>query len=128
MPTVLIVDDYPANLVALEAVLEPLHVDIVAARSGVEALQLLSQIDVALILTDNKMDGLSGTELVHRVRDGARNRAVPIVLVSGADADDSSVAEATALPGVTFLQKPYQTERLRARVREAVDGQPAPRV
>lgn len=122
MPTVLIVDDYPANLVALEAVLEPLQLDVVEARSGLEALQLLSEIDVALILTDNKMQGLSGTELVHRIRQGARNRAVPIMLVSGIDANDSRVAAATALPGVTFMQKPYQSERLRAQVREAVAG------
>lgn len=120
MATVLIIDDYPPNLVALECALEPLHHVFLRARSGREALELLATTDVALVLTDHYMGDVSGSELVHRVRASSRNQDVPIVLLSGAEGDETAIRSATSLPGVLFVQKPYRIESLRARVSELV--------
>ena len=113
MASVLIVDDHPANLMALEVVLEPAQLDILTAKSGEEALEAVLSNDLALIMTDLHMRGMSGAELVQRVRQGTRNRDVPIILVSGVDCDDPAVLRTTSQqPAVAFLQKPYTMQKL----------------
>lgn len=112
MTTVLIVDDHPANLMALEVVLEPAQLDVLTAKSGEEALETVRNVDLALIMTDLHMRGMSGAELVRRVRGGARNSDVPIIIVSGVDVDDPTVRKSVSEPGVAFLQKPYTMQRL----------------
>jgi response regulator RpfG family c-di-GMP phosphodiesterase len=118
MVTLLIVDDYLPGLTALELLLESKMYRIVTARSGGDALNVLVEIDVALIVTDERMEDICGSELAARVRAGERNRTVPIVLLSGVDAEDAGVRRATALPGVTFAPKPVNGAWLRARVAE----------
>ena len=62
-PSVLLVDDRPENLLALEAVLEPLHVRLRTAESGEEALKALLEEDFAVVLLDVQMPGMDGFEL-----------------------------------------------------------------
>ena len=122
MTTLLIVDDYLPGLTALELLLENETYRIVTARSGAEALRVLAERDVALIVTDQLMEDICGSELALRVRAGQRNRDAPIILLSGVDATDEGIRMATALPAVTFVPKPVQGPWLQARVAELVHG------
>src|SRR3954470_12893459 len=79
---VLLVDDEPGNLLALEAVLEPLGQNLVKARSGEEALRQLLQRDFALILMDVKMPGVDGLEAAALIPQRARTRHVPIIFLT----------------------------------------------
>jgi CheY-like chemotaxis protein len=126
MVTLLIVDDYPPGLTALELLLESQAYRIVTARSGTEALRTLAELDVHLILTDERMEDICGSELATRVRAGRRNRNTPIVLLSGVDAEDAGVLRATALPSVTFAPKPVNGAWLRERVAELLNRDNAP--
>ncbi|HEX6243485.1 MAG TPA: response regulator [Polyangiales bacterium] len=116
MGTLLIVDDYLPNLVALELVLEQLPHGVVRALSGQEALRITDAMDLTLILTDLKMKGLSGADFCARVRGGSRNRDVPIIILSGVEPDDPALSPMLRLEAVRFVQKPYQSEQLLAQV------------
>jgi CheY-like chemotaxis protein len=121
MATLLIVDDYAPNLVALECALEPLHQVVVKALSGEEALTIAATTEVALIVTDLRMHGMSGADLIKRVREGARNRDVPIIVLSGTDLDDPALCRALQ-DAALFVQKPFHAQGLRERVAEALGG------
>jgi CheY-like chemotaxis protein len=125
MATVLIVDDYAPNLVALECVLEPLHQSIVRAQSGEEALTIAATADVSLIVTDLRMRGMSGADLITCVREGARNRDVPIIVLSATDLDDPVLRRALQR-AVLFVQKPFRAQGLREQVSQALRGTEAP--
>lgn len=118
--TVLTVDDHPQTLVVLEAALGALPLEIIGARSAEEALVVLAELDIALLITDLRMKGMSGADLARRVRLGAKNPHVPILVLSGVATDDPSLLQATALPNVHFIQKPYSVIELREIVRSLI--------
>ena len=76
---VLLVDDRRENLVALEAILEPLGLDLVSVTSGEDALRELLHRELALILLDVQMPGLDGFETAALIKRRTRTRDVPIV-------------------------------------------------
>src|SRR5688572_26543773 len=80
---ILVVDDNDTNLIAIEAALQPLGRKMVLARSGVEALARLLEQDFALIVLDVAMPGMDGFETARLVRTRERNRATPIIFVTG---------------------------------------------
>src|SRR5215472_15896652 len=80
---ILVVDDNDTNLVAIEAALSSLGRKLVLARSGVEALARLLEQDFALIILDVAMPGMDGFETARLVRTRERNRATPIIFVTG---------------------------------------------
>ncbi len=80
--SILLVDDRPANLLALEAVLEPLGPRLVKARSGDEALKRLMQDDFALILMDVSMPGLDGFQTVALIKQRPATASVPVMFMS----------------------------------------------
>src|SRR5215469_12221026 len=79
---ILVVDDRPENLRAIEAVLEPLDCEIVTAGSGAEALRLLLDQTFAVILLDVQMPDMDGLETASLIRDRKRTRQIPIIFVS----------------------------------------------
>jgi len=121
MPAVLLVDDHPPNLVALQAVLEPLRLRMVRASSGPEALERLSAEDFAAVVLDVKMPGVDGFETARRLRHLERNREVPIIFVTASAGDATSAARAYAHGAVDFLTKPYDPDVLRAKVLALVE-------
>src|SRR5690349_21741624 len=80
--TCLLVDDLDENLLVLSALLEPLDVDILTARSGLEALDLLLVHDVALVLLDVHMPEMDGFELAELMRGAERTRHIPLIFVT----------------------------------------------
>ncbi|QJW84549.1 response regulator [Ramlibacter terrae] len=103
---VLIVDDQPANLLALEAAPEPLHVNMVRAVSGPQALAALEQRDYAAVLLDVRMPGMDGFEVAREIRARPRTRFTPILFVTAGDDPDEAMMSAYALGAVDFWPSP----------------------
>ena len=120
---ILVVDDTPENLLAVEAALEGLSLNLVKAGSGPEALRHLLHNDVALILLDVQMPGMDGLETARLIRGRRRSRHLPIIFITAFDRDDAQVLEAYKLGAVDFLFKPLQPEVLRAKVSVFVELQ-----
>jgi signal transduction histidine kinase len=112
---ILVVDDNQANLVAIEAALAPLGRPLVLAHSGVEALGRLLEQDFALIILDVAMPGMDGFETARMVRSRDKNRATPIIFVTGLSWQDDAVLRGYELGAFDFLMKPIRPEVLRAK-------------
>jgi PAS domain S-box-containing protein len=113
---VLLVDDEPDNLLALEAVLEPLGRELVRAGSGEEALGLLLREEFALILLDVHMPGLDGFETAALIKQRERTRDLPIIFVTGQSKDTEQVFRGYSEGAVDYLLKPYDPGVLRSKV------------
>src|SRR4051794_12515985 len=88
-PRILLVDDRPANLTALEALLGDLGLALVRAPSGEEALKRLLETDFAAVLLDVVMPGMDGFEVAKLIRARPRSRATPVVFIT---ADEPAAA------------------------------------
>jgi PAS domain S-box-containing protein len=113
---VLIVDDEPANLLALEAVLHGPGVTLVRANSGEQALKKAEAEDFAAILLDVRMPGMDGFEAARLMRLMPRTRLTPILFITASDDSDRHVEEAYSLGAVDFLHKPLKSFMLKAKV------------
>lgn len=109
----LIVDDLDENLLALEALLRRDGLEILVARSGQDALELLLEHDVALALIDVQMPDMDGFELAELMRGAARTRAVPIIFVTAGATEESRVFRGYDAGAVDFLHKPIDPHILR---------------
>jgi signal transduction histidine kinase len=112
---ILVVDDNQTNLIAIEAALSPLGRKLVLAHSGVEALGRLLEQDFALIILDVAMPGMDGFETAKLVRSRERNRATPIIFVTGMSWENDAVLRGYELGAFDFLMKPIRPEVLRAK-------------
>lgn len=118
---ILIVDDWPANLTALRAVLEPLGHDVVQASSGAEALRQLLGQDFAIILMDVQMPELDGVETAKLIKQRERSRHIPILFLTAINAESTSIFKGYATGAVDYLLKPFDPEILRSKVSVFVD-------
>src|ERR671929_1007493 len=115
---ILIVDDEPANLRLLERLFRREY-QVFAAPSGEEALRLLEQHDVALLITDQRMPGMTGIELLKRTAD-TRPHMVRIILTGYTDV--GALVEAINCGQVyKYVTKPWSNEDLRQTVVRAVE-------
>jgi PAS domain S-box-containing protein len=112
---ILLVDDEPANLLAMEAVLEGLGEPLVRASSGAEAMRLLRDQDFAAVLLDLHMPGMDGIETARLIRAQRRSRETPILFIT-ADASEMSQREAYSLGAVDFIVKPFRTAPLLSKL------------
>ena len=112
---ILVVDDTPANLVAVEAALAPLKRRVVSVTSAEEALARLMDEDFALILLDIQMPGIDGYEAARLIRGRERTQHIPIIFMTAHDRDESTVLRAYELGAVDFLFKPIAAPILRAK-------------
>jgi len=119
--SVLIVDDTPANLVALEVVLRPLGMRIVEARSGPEAIERISRESFACVLLDVQMPGMDGFEVARRLREMEAGAEVPILFLTAIHRDEEYARRGYACGAADYITKPLDPEVLRARVRAFVD-------
>src|SRR5882724_6990431 len=104
----LLVDDLEENLLALSALLRRQDVEILTARSGSEALELLLVHDVALALLDVQMPEMDGFELAELMRGSERTRQVPIIFVTAGTHDQHRVFKGYESGAVDFLFKPIE--------------------
>lgn len=117
-PAVLLVDDDPDDLVALEATLEPLGLEIVKANGGEDALKLILDRDFAAVIMDLMMPRLNGFEAAALIRQRERCRDLPILILTGFDEDGARSLPGYPPPRVEYLRKPVAPEFLRQRVME----------
>jgi signal transduction histidine kinase len=111
----LVVDDLQENLLSLEALLEREDREILKARSGEEALELLLRHDVALALLDVQMPGMDGFELAEFMRGNERTRHIPIIFVTAGTTDAQRRFRGYEAGAVDFIQKPIETDILRSK-------------
>jgi PAS domain S-box-containing protein len=119
--SVLLVDDNPANLLALRAILDDLGHTLVDVRSGEEALLRLLRDDFAVVLLDVQMHGMDGFETAKLIRGRERSRHTPIIFMTAYDDDRLSAKEAYKLGAVDYLTKPVEPLILRAKVAGFID-------
>jgi CheY-like chemotaxis protein len=113
---ILLVDDRVPNLVALEAMLDPLGQNVVQARSGREALKWLLTHDAAVILLDVAMPEMDGFETAALIRERDRSRHVPIIFLTAAAQYQTEAVRGYALGAVDYLLKPVVPEFVRSKV------------
>ena len=118
---ILLVDDRPENLLALEAILEPLGPELVRANSGEEALRHLLHDDFAAILLDVQMPGLDGFQTAELIKERERTRAVPILFLTAISKDAEHVFRGYETGAVDYLMKPFDPQILRAKVAVFID-------
>ncbi|MDF1629486.1 MAG: response regulator [Alcanivoracaceae bacterium] len=133
---VLMVDDTPENLVALQVVLEDLPCNLVSAASGAEALGKLLKQEFSLVLLDVQMPEMDGFEVAEIMRSNKRTMNVPIIFVTANSRDDRNMRRGYQSGAVDYLFKPidptmlcskvnfflqldYQKKRLEAKLRRS---------
>src|SRR5947209_4757757 len=117
---ILIVDDKPDKVLALEAVLEDLGQTIVRAYSGREGLRALLNDDFAVILLDVNMPGMDGFETASLIRQRKSTEHVPIIFITAFE-DEMHVARGYSLGAVDYILAPVVPEVLRTKVSVFVD-------
>jgi two-component system, sensor histidine kinase len=120
---ILVVDDVPENLIAIEAALEGLGNQLVFASSGEEALRHLLERDFALILLDVQMPSMDGLETARLIRRRKRTQHLPIIFLTAYDRDEDEILAGYRLGAVDFLFKPINPEILRAKASVFVELQ-----
>jgi two-component system, sensor histidine kinase and response regulator len=114
--SILLVDDKPENLVALEELLRQPDRRLVRASSGNEALRLLLKHDFAVVLLDVEMPEMDGYETAQLMRSVERTRAIPIVFVTAGDRSEERTFRGYEAGAVDFLYKPIDAHILKAKV------------
>ena len=115
-PSILLVDDHSDNLVALEAILEPLGHRLVAVTSGIAALRELLSGDFACILLDVQMPDLDGFELAELVKQRERSAHIPILFVTALSTEERHVFRGYSAGAVDYISKPVDADILRSKV------------
>jgi two-component system, sensor histidine kinase and response regulator len=113
---ILMVDDRPENLVALEAALRPLKQDLVAAHSGEEALRCLLNEDFAVILLDVQMPGMDGFETAAHIKERERSRHIPIIFLTAISRELHQQLRGYEVGAVDYIAKPFDPWVLRSKV------------
>ena len=113
---VLIVDDVAENRIALEALLRRDGVQVMCARSGAEALELLLIHDVAIAVVDVQMPEMDGFELAELMRGAARTKHVPIIFITAGARDPTRVFKGYESGAVDFLFKPIDPHILKSKI------------
>jgi PleD family two-component response regulator len=113
---ILLVDDQPANLLSLEAVLESLGQNLVRANSGEEALRQLIQKDFAVVLLDVLMPGMNGFETGSLIRQRERSRHTPIIFLTAGGRAETEMSQGYTVGAIDYLLKPIRPEVLRSKV------------
>ncbi|MEA2706128.1 MAG: hypothetical protein QOH22_916 [Gemmatimonadaceae bacterium] len=117
----LLVDDRPENLLALEAILEPLGQTMIRANSGPEALKQVLADEFAVILLDVQMPGMNGFEVAEIIKSREKSRTIPIIFLSAISKEDAYVFKGYSMGAVDYVFKPFNPDILRSKVAVFVD-------
>src|SRR5213593_1977633 len=118
---ILLVDDHPQNLLALESILRGLSQNVVQATSGPEALKYLLRNDAAVILLDVEMPEMDGFQTATLIRERDKSSRTPIIFLSAISKSDVHVNQGYSLGGVDYIFKPFAPDALRSKVAALVD-------
>lgn len=112
----LLVDDRPENLIALEASLKCREYNLFTANSGEEALAVLAKVDIALVLLDIQMPGMDGYETAARIKNDPHTTNVPVVMVTAIFKEDPHIRRGYEAGAVDYIGKPFDIDVLRKKV------------
>jgi response regulator RpfG family c-di-GMP phosphodiesterase len=113
---VLLVDDQPANLVSLEAILEAQDRELIKANSGPEGLKALLKEDISLVLLDVQMPGMDGFEMAELMRQRKDTQSIPIIFVTAISKEKQYVFKGYQVGAVDYLFKPLDPVILQSKV------------
>src|SRR5215212_5947806 len=113
---ILLVDDQPSNLLALESILGDLGLNLVSASSGTEALRQLLGRDFAVVLLDVQMPEMDGFETAALIRQRDRSRDTPIIFLTALSRSETNVFRGYELGAVDYIFKPFNADILRSKV------------
>jgi signal transduction histidine kinase/CheY-like chemotaxis protein len=117
---ILVVEDSATQAAALAHLLEQANYDVVVARAGERAMELIQRERFDLVLSDVVMPDISGYDVARRVKADPRLRDLPVVLLTSLN-DPLAIVRGVASGADSYVTKPYLPERLLARVRDAID-------
>ncbi|NBF07518.1 putative bifunctional diguanylate cyclase/phosphodiesterase [Pseudomonas sp. Fl4BN1] len=121
--TLLIVDDYPENLLSMRALLQRQDWQVMTAASGIEALGLLLEHEVDLVLLDVQMPGMDGFEVARLMRGSQRTRLTPIIFLTANEQSQDAVIKGYANGAVDYLFKPFDPQILKPKVQALLEHQ-----
>ncbi|HEV7746676.1 MAG TPA: response regulator [Pyrinomonadaceae bacterium] len=118
---ILMVDDSPTNLLALESILQASDRNLVSASSGDDALRYLLDHEVSVILMDVYMPGLDGLETAELIRGRDRSRNIPIIFLTADSTGGRHLSRGYSLGAVDYIVKPIEPDILRSKVNVFVE-------
>lgn len=113
---ILLVDDQPANLVSLEAILDGEDRELIKAGSGSEGLKVLLKEDISLVLLDVQMPGMDGFEMAELMRARKDTQSIPIIFVTAISKEKQYVFKGYQVGAVDYLFKPLDPVILQSKV------------
>src|SRR5882672_8725080 len=118
---ILLVDDSPSNLLALDAILQAPDRNLVRVTSGDDALRYLLDSEVAVILLDVYMPGIDGLQTAELIRSRERSKDIPIIFLTADSSGHRHLSRGYSLGAVDYIVKPVEPEILRSKVGVFVD-------
>lgn len=119
----LVVDDYPENLISMRALLARQDWQVLTASSGTEALSALLEHDVDLVLLDVQMPEMDGFEVARLMRGSQRTRLTPIIFLTANEQSEAAVLKGYASGAVDYMFKPFDPQILKPKVQALLDQQ-----
>ncbi len=118
---VLIVDDRPENLLTLEGILENESLNIIKASSGNEALAIMLEHNISLVLMDVQMPGMDGFEVAEIMRSSERTKFIPIIFITAISKQRQHIFKGYESGAVDYLYKPLDLEILQSKIKAFID-------
>ena len=116
---ILVVDDDKNNLLLAQLILAGKEYEVFTARTGVEAISLLKQQAIDLVLLDVMMPMMDGMKTLQTIRSNAELASIPVIFLTAA-ADTDTVVEACRLEAMDYVKKPFIPADLRGRIEKAI--------
>lgn len=118
---ILLVDDRPENLLALEAVLESQHYELIKATSGEEALRCLLRYDFAVIVLDVQMPGMDGIETAKLIKAREKTKEIPIIFISANSKEAEHLFAGYSAGAIDYMVKPFIPQILKSKIQGFVE-------
>jgi signal transduction histidine kinase len=113
---ILLVDDRPENLLALEAVLESQHYKLVKANSGEEALRCILRYEFAVIVLDVQMPGMDGIETAKLIKAREKTKDIPIIFISANSKEAEHLFAGYSAGAIDYMVKPFIPQILKSKI------------
>ena len=115
---VLIVDDETANIIALTNILAPAY-EVIAAKNGTEAIELVNEYSPDVILLDVIMPGMDGYEIISELKSSAKTESIPVIFITGLENKEAE-KKGLALGAADYIPKPFSPDIVKLRVQNQI--------
>ncbi len=118
---ILIVDDRSENLIALETIIDSPELNIIKALSGNEALAVMLEHEISLVLLDVNMPGMDGFETAELMRGSERTKSIPIIFITATYRQPKQIFRGYETGAVDYLYKPLDRKILQNKIRAYIE-------